>query len=59
MAKNNVNLMFLKTQRIQRAFIDNESYVISDSKIPDGLIGLDMGPKTIRNLKTLSLNQKQ
>ena len=57
--KNNVNLMIPQDSTNSRAFIDNESYVISDSKmIPDGLIGLDIGPKTINEFKNIISKSK-
>tara|TARA_B100001939_G_scaffold331542_1_gene329632 strand:- start:776 stop:1966 length:1191 start_codon:yes stop_codon:yes gene_type:complete len=57
--KNNVNLMIPQDSTNSRAFIDNESYVISDSKmIPDGLIGLDIGPKTIKEFKNIISKSK-
>ena len=57
--KNNVNLMIPQDSKNSRAFIDNESYVISDSKmIPDGLIGLDIGPKTINEFKNIISKSK-
>ena len=57
--KNNVNLMIPQDSKNSRAFIDNESYVISDSKmVPDGLIGLDIGPKTINEFKNIISKSK-
>ena len=57
--KNNVNLIVPQDSTNSRAFIDNESYVISDSKmIPDGLIGLDIGPKTINEFKNIISKSK-
>lgn len=57
--KNNVNLMIPQDSTNSRTFIDNESYVISDSKmIPDGLIGLDIGPKTINEFKNIISKSK-
>ncbi len=57
--KNNVNLMVPQDSINSRAFIDNEDYIISDSKsIPGGLIGLDIGPKTVSTFKNIISKSK-
>ena len=46
-------------ERMQVYFIDNEDYIVSDSKsIPEGLIGLDIGPKTLSKFKNIISKSK-
>ena len=57
--KNNVNLIVPQDSINSRAFVDNEDYTISDSKsIPEGLIGLDIGPKTVSEFKNIISKSK-
>lgn len=57
--KNNVNLIVPQDSINSRAFVDNEDYIISDSKsIPEGLIGLDIGPKTVSEFKNIISKSK-
>ena len=57
--KNNVSLIVPQDSINSCAFVDNEDYVISDSKrIPKGLIGLDIGPKTISEFKNIISKSK-
>ena len=57
--KNNVNLMVPQDSINSSAFIDNGDYIISDSKsIPEGQIGLDIGPKTVSDFKNIISKSK-
>ena len=57
--KNNVNLMVPQDSINSRAFTDSEDSIISDSNsISEGLIGLDIGPKTVSEFKNIISKSK-
>jgi len=57
--KNNVNLMIPQDSINSRAFTDSEDSTISDSNsISEGLIGLDIGPKTVSEFKNIISKSK-
>ena len=57
--KNNVNLIVPQDSINSRAFIDSEDSIISDSNsISEGLIGLDIGPKTVSEFKNIISKSK-
>ena len=57
--KNNVNLMVPQDSINSRTFTDSEDSIISDSNsISEGLIGLDIGPKTVSEFKNIISKSK-
>ena len=57
--KNNVNLIVPQDSINSRAFTDSEDSIISDSdSISEGLIGLDIGPKTVSEFKNIISKSK-